>query len=97
MHEHASNSAEETSAQATGRLGFSGRGGFDARRLQRAVYGVDLATDAGPVQVLQDSAGPTGTGLCDIYPMLPRSLVCIAHIPTTTTTTTALLFTPQKI
>lgn len=32
--------------------------------MQRAVYGVDFATDAGPVSVLQDPAGPTRAGLC---------------------------------
>lgn len=50
--QHASDSAEEASAQAAGRLGFSGPGGSVSGRMQRAVYGVDLATDAGPVAVL---------------------------------------------
>ena len=49
---NASDSAEEASAQTAGRLGFSGPGGSVSGRMQRAVYGVDLATDAGPLSVL---------------------------------------------
>ncbi|CAK6952947.1 tumor necrosis factor ligand superfamily member 12 [Scomber scombrus] len=43
-------------------MGFSGSGGSVSGRMQRAVHGVDLATDARPVAVLQDPAGPTGAG-----------------------------------
>lgn len=59
---HAADSAEEASAQAAGRLGFPGPSGSVSGRLQRAVHGVDLATDAGPVSVLPDPAGPTRAG-----------------------------------
>ena len=59
---YATNSAEETSAQGSGGLGFPGPGGPVARRVQRAVHGVDLATDAGPVPVLQNPAGSAGAG-----------------------------------
>lgn len=52
LHQYASDSAEEASAQAAGRLGFSGPGGSVSSRMQRAVYGVDLATNAGPVSIL---------------------------------------------
>lgn len=61
--QHASHSAEEESAQAAGLLGFSGPGGSVPGRLQRAVHGVDLETNAGPVSVLQDPAGPNRAGL----------------------------------
>lgn len=63
LHQHASDSAEEASAKAAGRLGVPGPGGSVTGRVQRAVHGVDLATNAGPVSILQDPAGPTGTGL----------------------------------
>lgn len=91
--QYASDSAEEASAQAAGRLGFSGPGGSVSGRVQRAVHGVDLATDAGPVSILQDPAGPTGAGLCHTFPkknkktktktMYPVCLNC-THICTDT-------------
>lgn len=56
---HAAGSAEEESAQTAARLGCAVPG-----RVQRAVHGVDLETDAGPVPVLPGPAGPTRAGLC---------------------------------
>lgn len=61
-NDHASNSAEEKSAQTSLRLGIHGHGGSVALRLQRTVYGVDLETDAGPVPVIKNSARPIGAG-----------------------------------
>lgn len=52
LHQHASDSAEEASAQAAGRLGVTGPAGSVSGRMQRAVHGVDLATDPGLVSVL---------------------------------------------
>lgn len=72
---HASDSAAEASAQAARPVGFSGSAGSVSGRMQRTVHGVDLATDEGPVPVLQDPAGPTGAGLCSPLPL--SGLACM--------------------
>lgn len=56
---HAAGSAEEESAQTAGRLGRPVSG-----RVQRALHGLDLETDAGPVPVLPGPAGQTRAGWC---------------------------------